>query len=335
MQRRLTIVTVIALLLVVIGGAMTTMSRNTYNDAYMSVNKNLHDLTPEEGSEQCETTLPPFLLEDEPAFDEVDIEACMPLNKPIAPAKRLVNVGIMTLILLIGGVLFHSRRRYRWHFLLMTVAAIYFGFLNHGCICPVGATGHVANTLVHAREARLSTEAVLLFFIPLITALFFGRIFCGSACPLGALQEIVGRWQTNLPKPVTKILGFGRVLFLVWVVVGAIMYMSLPVCQYDPFVKIFRLSGDTAGWLYAGGFLVLSMTVKRPFCRFICPYAILLGIFAKMGFKTRRIVEDKCISCNKCVKACPVECISLPGIDNFNCVCCGKCSQICPLNAIK
>lgn len=331
--KKITIIT--ALTLIAIGAVLTTTSRNSYNKEYLVEKQELADQTPEGGSEQCEATdVPDFLAElDDFAGIDFDFESIK--KSPISPAKRLINVGIMTLIIIFGTILFHTRRKYRWQLLLMTATLIYFGFLNHGCICPVGSTGHVANAVAHYGEVRLSTEAVLLFFVPLIVSLFFGRIFCGSACPLGAIQEIVGRWETKIPKSLNKVLGLARLLVLIWLIVGAIMFMTLPICQYDPFVKIFRFSADTAGWLYAGGFLLLTITVKRPFCRFLCPYGLILGIFAKIGFKTRKIIAEKCVSCNKCVKACPVNCISLPKIDSFNCVCCGKCSQICPTKAIK
>ena len=47
---------------------------------------------------------------------------------------------------------------------------------------------------------------------------------------------------------------------------------------------------------------------------------------------------EECISCGKCVEACPLECISLEwdGISvKGNCIGCGLCSVNCPVNAIE
>lgn len=50
------------------------------------------------------------------------------------------------------------------------------------------------------------------------------------------------------------------------------------------------------------------------------------------------ILKNKCTSCKKCIKKCPVNAISMnkkrAKINDYICIYCGKCIKICPVNAI-
>ncbi len=335
-QRLINSTAIIALLLITVGAILIQTRSNQYNDIYNPETMTYTPLGKVGERVECEPAEEEFnpaaFLSSSVAM-EADVD--IPGTTPKTPQLRLINVGIMLAIMVVATLLFHRLAHHRWLLVLMTFTIIYFGFIQHGCICPVGSVGHISNGLAHLGELRLSTEAILLFFIPLVIAILWGRIFCSSACPLGAIQTVLEKFSATVPKWLLKILGYGRIIVLIWVIVSALTTMGLPICKYDPFVKIFKLTGSTAGWIYTAGFILLAITVKRPFCRFLCPYAVLLGIFSAIGFKTRRIIADKCVKCKKCVKVCPVECISLPKISSFNCICCGECSKVCPTDAIK
>jgi len=121
------------------------------------------------------------------------------------------------------------------------------------------------------------------------------------------------------------------------------------ICRYDPFVTLFRLeSASTRTWLWTAIAIILSIIFYRPFCRYLCPYAVILGIIAKISLMGRKIIISDCIHCKKCSKVCPVDCITIPNkpkkgepikqkpnINTMECIACGKCLEACPKNAIK
>ena len=56
------------------------------------------------------------------------------------------------------------------------------------------------------------------------------------------------------------------------------------------------------------------------------------------GAQTRKNCKVGCIGCRRCVRACPVDAISMDGplaiIDQHLCIHCNKCLEVCPTNAI-
>ena len=71
-----------------------------------------------------------------------------------------------------------------------------------------------------------------------------------------------------------------------------------------------------AGMLIFGGVLLLIGTViGRPYCRFLCPYGVLLGWMSRFSFKHVPVTPDVCIQCKLCEDACPFGCINTPTPD--------------------
>ena len=55
------------------------------------------------------------------------------------------------------------------------------------------------------------------------------------------------------------------------------------ICRFDPFVPLFRLTGDWTMLMTGGIFLLIGVFVSRPYCRFFCPYGILLGWLSRFS----------------------------------------------------
>ncbi|WP_428938568.1 NAD(P)-binding domain-containing protein [Fontivita pretiosa] len=191
---------------------------------------------------------------------------------------------------------------------------------------------------------------------------FWGKgAYCGWICSCGALAETLGDTHRHkMPHgPVWNrlnmtgqvILGLALIM-LVLRIVGWIFPDSLPSA-------VFRsmLYGPTAGGvqlkalsykfvvdvLLAGilGVGLYFWFSGRVWCRFACPLAALMHIYAR--FSRFRILADKskCISCNICTSVCH------QGIDVMNfankglpmadpqCVRCSACVQSCPTGVLE
>ena len=248
---------------------------------------------------------------------------------------RWMDVGILTVLLLLGSLLLFYRKARPWTIFLMLVSLIVLGFLRYGCICPVGATGNIAAGLAYSTVVSVSIFTVLFFLLPLLCALVFGRVFCGTVCPFGVIQDLLARKTASVPRIIDRILGLGKYVVLGIVIYCAVRAIGLPLCEFDPFIAILRRSGSSQQWMLACGILVLSVFIARPFCRWICPYAVMLYWLSKIAVFRRYINTDTCISCGKCQKVCPNNSIAVPDINNGSCLACNRCSAVCPVDAVN
>lgn len=204
-----------------------------------------------------------------------------------------------------------TRRQVVW---VSLVSVGYFGFFRSGCVCSIGSIQNVA--LAFADSTYLIPLYVALFFLlPILFAFLFGRVFCAGVCPLGALQELVNVKNMKIPKAAAAGLSLIPWIYLIFALLYAATRSSFIICKFDPFIGIFRLGGDFGMILFGGLLLVASIFTGRPFCRFLCPYGALLGIFSRVSIWKVRITPVKCNNCDLCRNSCPVDSI-LPPYDN-------------------
>jgi NAD-dependent dihydropyrimidine dehydrogenase PreA subunit len=69
------------------------------------------------------------------------------------------------------------------------------------------------------------------------------------------------------------------------------------------------MGGELSLILFGIILLFFSIFTGRPFCRFICPYGVILGLFSRVSFFKTKITKKECINCDLCHNACPVDAI--------------------------
>lgn len=232
---------------------------------------------------------------------------------PLPRATLFSWIDVAVLVLVLGlGALAVMNKRSRAEIRILTIFSVaYFGFYRAGCVCSVGSLQNVAYAATHSDYA-LPPVVALFFAIPLVVALFVGRVFCGTACPFGALQDLVLIKPVKLPAGLSAALGVLPYAYLGAGVLFSVTGTSFLICQYDPFVGFFRFSGPTLMISLGVGFLLVGTVVGRPFCRFLCPYGVLLrwaSVFASHGV---RITPASCIQCHMCADTCPYDAIRAP-----------------------
>lgn len=181
---------------------------------------------------------------------------------------------------------------------------------------------------------------------------FFGKgVYCGWICSCGALAETLGDTHRHkMPHgPLwnrLNMIGQGVLSIAILILIVRIAGWILPDGNGidrtfdDVFKTPYKWGVDVflAGVLGYGLYFWFS---GRVWCRFLCPLAALMHIYAR--FSRFAIVADKkkCISCNVCTSVCH------QGIDVMNfankgapmqdpeCVRCSACVQSCPTGVLQ
>lgn len=231
--------------------------------------------------------------------------------EPRALALEYFDVAVLLVVLsLISWLLLKKRSRQGVLWVSLFTLA-YFGFYREGCICSIGAIQNVTLSFADPNYA-ISVTTLLFFVVPLAFTLFVGRTFCAGACPLGAIQDVVIIKPISLPKWLNKTLGLIPYLYLSLAVLFAATGTDFIICRYDPFVGIFRMDAKFHMVVLGIAFLLMGMFVARPYCRFLCPYSVLLSWMSRFSKWHMTITPSKCIQCKLCANSCPFDAIDFP-----------------------
>lgn len=245
---------------------------------------------------------------------EFESEYQRPLTTTPAPQARFFE--IFDIFLLAGAIGLASyfafkKRSRRGIFWLTVFSVLYFGFYREGCVCAVGSVQNVSAALFYP-EFILPVGVIAFFILPLIFTLFFGRTFCAAVCPLGCMQDLVVLKPVKVPKWLNEVLSLFPYIYLGLAVLFAATGSMFIICKYDPFISIYRMSNDFGTMLYSLGFVGLCVFIGRPYCRFLCPYGVLLGWMSSLSKRHVTITPDSCVQCRLCEDTCPFDQIEMP-----------------------
>lgn len=123
---------------------------------------------------------------------------------------------------------------------------------------------------------------VLLLIVGFIYPLFGkANYYCNWVCPFGSIQDLAGLTRKNkwhIGSRTARILDNARQAL--WLALTLLLFIGAGTAWIDN--EIFTaFIVESASWFVIGAgilFIVLSIFVQRPFCRFICPTGSLLKI---------------------------------------------------------
>lgn len=249
-------------------------------------------------------------------FPKPEFESGYEQPDTVTPEPRSTAMEWLDVTLLVGvmalGAWFVLRKRSRQGVLgLSLFTLLYFGFYRDGCICAVGSLQNVVLSFADPTYT-ISVTVLLFFLLPLIFSLFFGRVFCAGACPLGAIQDLIIIKPLSLPAWLRKTLGIIPYIYLALAILFAATGTDFLICRYDPFVGIFRMDAPHLMAILGVAFLLMGMFIGRPYCRFLCPYGVLLKWTSKVSKWHMTITPAECIRCKLCTTSCPFDAIDYP-----------------------
>lgn len=246
-----------------------------------------------------------------PQFETDYVRPTPTAPQPTHDVWEYVAAGVLVAALLLAAHLVLKERSRKAIFALMVFSVVVFGFIRHGCVCSVGS---IQNVVLTAFEPTYAIPIVVLIFFaaPLAVTLLFGRVFCGAVCPLGAIQDAVLVHPVRVPGWLESGLRLLAYIYLGAAVLFVAMGAAFIICQYDPFVGFFRFGGNWNILVLGGCLLLIGLFVGRPYCRFLCPYGVVLRQFSRLSKWRVTITPNDCVQCRLCEDACPFGAIREP-----------------------
>ncbi len=233
------------------------------------------------------------------------------MPSPRAEILAYMDVAVLLLALSFISWLVLKKRSRNGVFWTSVFSLAYFGFYREGCVCSIGSIQNVTLAMFDGSYA-IPLSVIAFFLIPLVFTLFFGRTFCAGICPFGAMQDLVSFSPQKLGSRLNAILGLIPYLYLGLAMLYAATGTDFIICRYDPFVGIFRMNASFGMYVFAGTLLVSGIFIARPYCRFLCPYGVILNWFSRFSRRHITITPANCIQCRLCENSCPYDAIDIP-----------------------
>ncbi len=213
---------------------------------------------------------------------------------------------------------------------------------------PIAALMQLKAFLLTLEVPSIHPAGLFLLVAFLTISLVFRKAFCSWLCPVGTVSEglwLLGRrlLRRNITLPRWADIPLRS---LKYVLLGLFLYavLGMPVESIRAFLEspyglivdvkmlnFFRFL-SLAGLVVIGAIAGLSILIKNFWCRYLCPYGALLGLFSKLSPSRIVRVPDACIDCGKCAKACPslLQVDKLIQIRATECTGCYECVAVCP-----
>ncbi len=167
--------------------------------------------------------------------------------------------------------------------------------------------------------------------------LIFGRGWCGYACWTAMVLDFLPfKAPESERKPRLGVLRYAVfAITLLLFVIAVLIYdeAGLARAMYIAFIA------GNAVYYGVGIFLAYRFRDNRAFCKYFCPITVFLKPMSHFALLRVKKSADKCVGCQKCVRACPMD---VDMLDNrrsrknaTECILCGECVRACPKGAFK
>jgi polyferredoxin len=215
---------------------------------------------------------------------------------------------------------------------------------------PIASLMNLKVLVETGRLPRVHPAGVVLLIAFLAISWLFRKSFCSWLCPVGTLSEYLWRlgrdtFKKNWRIPASLDIALRAVRY---VILGLFVYAiaGMSVAAIRAFLEgPYGLIADVKllnffRYLTTGGALTLlvlivaSLFVQNFWCRYLCPYGALLGLFSMASPLRIRRNAVLCIDCGKCARECPsrLPVDQLISIKSAECTGCLECVASCPVD---
>ncbi len=193
--------------------------------------------------------------------------------------------------------------------------------------------------------------AVIIFLTVLLVSFLLRRSFCSWICPIATVSELFWKsgfrllrrnWRLPPWADVTarsvKYLLMAFFVFSIVIAMSADQLSGFIGSDYHLIADVrllnFFLHMSPVALVVILVLLLLSVVLRNPFCRYLCPYGALLGLVAVVS--PLRVTRNltRCVSCGVCNQACPtyIDVMHKESVASPECLACWRCISHCRVN---
>lgn len=213
---------------------------------------------------------------------------------------------------------------------------------------PISGLMGVLDWIHQGTLNTIHPAATVLFLAFVAVSLVARKSFCSWICPIGFLSENLarfGRWMfgrnfrlprwADIPLRGLKYLILGFFLWAIFSMTPAALraFIDSPYNKVSDvkMLEFFTDIGQT-GLIVLLVLVFISIPFQGFWCRYLCPYGALLGLFARISPVRVRRDPAACTDCGVCDRVCPAR---LPvsrrlSIGSEECIGCTDCVVSCP-----
>lgn len=243
----------------------------------------------------------------------------------------LLNFTYIGSAIAVGLALYAAKLKYARNAVQFAVGMYMLVYLGLICRENMQIEGFWYYLFLGVFEAAVIHYAVAKIFGPLV----FGRGWCGYACWTAMVLDLLPYKRPELPRK-----RWSYVRYIVFCV--SLLYVAALFLLHVPDLERVMLVSFIVGNLvyYAAGIaLAYICRDNRAFCKYICPVTVFSKPMSRFALFRVRVDREKCISCGKCERVCPMNVPVSSGqsvrANESECILCLKCVEECPKGALK
>ena len=192
-------------------------------------------------------------------------------------------------------------------------------------------------------SAGIVTGALIQMLVARVVLPFFlGNAFCSRACWTGFFFEMTNskKLLSKGKKPMERKewLAWGYLLLLI--IVPLVIALFYNPAENKELRRMWIIGENL--FIVSIGFILTFFTGSRSYCRLLCPFITVSGIFSRFSlFKITPLESDNCTSCNACTNICPMlidvrkQVHKKEKVSDKLCIVCERCVSSCPEDILQ
>jgi polyferredoxin len=213
---------------------------------------------------------------------------------------------------------------------------------------PISALLSLKEWLASGAINPVHPAALVILLTVIAVSFLLKRSFCSWICPVGTVSELLWKcgfalFRRNLRPPQWLDIALRGVKYLLLAFFLYSIFLAMPPQAVTAFIySDYNKVADVRlldFFLHPSGLsleiilclVVLSLPLRNPFCRFLCPYGALVGLVSVLSPVKVTREKTTCLACGVCTQVCPsyIPVMEKERVMSEECIGCWRCVSHC------